>query len=458
MIPRARFSQFMACLCSAGLAAAVPNFAFARSDKTNRKPAAVLDPVAAPPSAQNTAGLTLDDCYAAALKRSEVIGTQVELIVQAEETIKQAYGSILPGITGSASRTWQEPVNNGTGSSIFPSTQDLVKLTATQPLFRGLREFAGIRQAKGLDQATVEDKRAAEVQLYKDTSQAFFNVLFFERDLANINTELELYRKRVTELNERIRIGRSRVSEVLTIESSAASLRAQADAQRGQIDAAREILAFQTGLSRDIALRDNGAPGNGTMPIDKYLVRLEERPDVRGPKARVTAAEDAVSVAKGAHLPSVDLLGDYYITRPGLQADSKWDVQLLLTVPIYAGGTIESKVRQAASQGAQAELALSRARRLAEQDIRTTFETVQSDLIQIRSLESAVKLSERNYAEESREYRLGLVTNIDVLQALTSSQESVRALDRARYTLKNDLEKLEASAAMKPAQLSPPKM
>jgi outer membrane protein TolC len=45
---------------------------------------------------------TLDDCYKAALVRSEVVAQQKELAIQAGEKMSQAIGGLLPSVSGSA--------------------------------------------------------------------------------------------------------------------------------------------------------------------------------------------------------------------------------------------------------------------------------------------------------------------------------------------------------------------
>lgn len=427
--------------------------AFAAGSPVSAGPVASVTPAPPVPKEDSRrAPLSLDDCYAAALKRSENVATQAELIEQAEEKARQAKGGLLPSVSAIASRRWQQPVENGTGNAISPATQDLAHLNLSQPIFRGLREFAALRQAGALRAAALHLYRQAEILLYRDVAQAFYSVQSLERDLANVESQVGLFGQRVRELEERIRIGRSRVSEKLTIQASQAGLRSQIEALKGQLEVAREALAFQTGLPADVPLREEKAvasPGP-PLPLERYLARIDERPDVQAGRSQVAAAEEGVSVAKGAHLPSLDLGGNLYLTRPGLLRDSHWDVTVGLSIPIYAGGILQSRVRESASQEAQAELALSRARRLAEQEIRALHATVSSGLKQLQALEDAARLSEGNYSQQSREYRLGLVTNIDVLQALITAQESRRALDRARYALRNDRERLDSSAALKP--------
>ena len=128
-----------------------------------------------------------------------------------------------------------------------------------------------------------------------------------------------------------------------------------------------------------------------------------------------------------------------------------WDVQLALTIPLYAGGSLQSRVREAVSQSTQAELGASQARRQAEQEIRSVYQSVTFDRSRLEALEKATEAARKNYEVQRHDYRLGLVTNLDVLQAMTVFQENQRALDRARYTAKLDYLLLEAAAVRRPA-------
>ncbi|KPK52400.1 MAG: hypothetical protein AMS22_09195 [Thiotrichales bacterium SG8_50] len=110
--------------------------------------------------------LTLDDYFAAAVRRSEVIATQSELIRQAEERYKQATAALLPTISGYGSYLWQDPLPSGAPSTPSNlSRQPLAKVTATQPLFRGFREIAAMRQTEALISAQSDDYQNARVLL-----------------------------------------------------------------------------------------------------------------------------------------------------------------------------------------------------------------------------------------------------------------------------------------------------
>ena len=65
-------------------------------------------------------------------------------------------------------------------------------------------------------------------------------------------------------------------------------------------------------------------------------------------------------------------------------------------------------------------------------------------------MEKATDATQKNYEAQRRDYRLGLVTNLDALQALTAFQENQRALDRARYAAKLNHLRLQAASARRP--------
>ena len=406
---------------------------------------AVVRPVAA------TEALTLDDYFAHALTRSEVVATQSELIHQAEERYRQAKATLRPTIDGVASYARQDPIPAGESTtSNFPNRQSQAKFTANQPLFRGFREFASMRQTQALVGAQNQDYLNARTQLFRDVVQNFYTVLSIEQDLRNIQEQINLNLDREKEINGRVRIGRSRISEVLSVQSTISTLRALVHQLEGQLSVAREAFAFLSGLDPATPLRDTEVLPAGLKPLDEYLARLALRPDVKAGQQQLTAAQENMTVAKGARLPSVDLNANRYLNRTGSLQDSEWDVQIALTVPIYAGGLLQSKVREAVSQRTQAELSLSQIRRQAEEEIRSVYQSVISDQSQLSALETSTEAARKNYEAQRHDYRLGLVTNLDVLQSLTAFQENKRALDRARYIAKIDFLNLQAAAVYRP--------
>jgi len=392
--------------------------------------------------------LSLRDCFKAALKRSEVLATQQELVIQAEENYHRAWGAILPSVTGSYSYFHRNaPDLTSSGNTDSSAGQQTLNIMADQPLFRGFRDFAALNQTKALITAQEQARQWAGMQLYRDVAQAFYTRLAVQKDLNVLDNELELYQKRIKELHNRITIGRSRITEVLTVQAAQAILKAQREQVLGQLNVAKEVLAFLTGLDRDIQLDDTDEVPSNAGSLESYQSDINARPDIMAARKNVEAFKSNVSIAKGAHLPSVDLIGNYYADRPDPHKNGDWDLAITVTLPIFTGGTISSNVKTAESQQRQSEIQLSQVQRMALEEIRSLHYNFKSDLTQLAALQEAFNLSEKNYQANAKDYKLNLVTNLDVLQAITAYQDTHRSLEKIRYLTKIDYNKLEAAAA-----------
>jgi outer membrane protein len=128
--------------------------------------------------------------------------------------------------------------------------------------------------------------------------------------------------------------------------------------------------------------------------------------------------------------------GNYYLKRTGFNEPIDWDVLLTLDAPIFTGGQFTGSVRTAESDRRAAELRLARARREAEREIRERHQNVTTFLNQAAALARAADLADENHRLQAREYRLGLVTNLDVLNAMNNAQEARHALAVARTEAK----------------------
>ncbi len=392
--------------------------------------------------------LNLEDCFRAALKRSEVLADQQELVVQAEETYHRARGAILPSINGSYSYFYQHaPGLMNSGNTDMSAAQKTAVITADQPLFKGFRDFAAVDAAKASIMAQEQAMQWAGTQLYEDVAQAFYNRLAVQKDLSVLDNELELYQQRIKELQDRLTIGRSRPTEVLTVQSAQAILKAQKEQILGQLNVSKEVLAFLTGLDQDIQLVDTDKLPIDIGSLDNYQSEIDTRPDIVAARNNLKASKSNITVAKGAYLPSVDLIGDYYVQRPNQETNGAWDVEIAVTMPIFEGGITRSNVKTAESQERQSEIQLGQIERMALEEVRSLYHNLKSDMAQLAALQEAFDTSEKNYKANVKDYELNLVSNLDVLQALAAYQDTERSLEKIRYLTKTDYEKLEASVA-----------
>ena len=378
----------------------------------------------------------LKQAYDAAVQKVESVAVQERRIEQTDEQINQAIGAVLPSLNFIGSYLKQDsPATSGNDvtSRLTLSEQTNARFNLTQPLFRGMAEYATMRAARARKRAAESQLEQSRVDLFSSVAQSYYGVLSAEQDKANLQTLLELTARRVKDLEERSRIGRSREGEVLAARAQVAVLQSQLRGADLACTQARNQFEFSTGLSEKTPLApvEGGFPQVGDMAGFESL--LLQRPDLRALGDQLVDAEERVNVARAGHWPSIDATGNYYLKRAGIQDAIKWDVGVSLTLPLFQGGIVNARTEEALALRKERALLLEQARRAARTQLRNAFDTYITGRDQVAALEEATRISEKNYQKQNQDYRLGLVTNLEVLQALNSFQETKRSLDRTRY-------------------------
>jgi len=390
---------------------------------------------------------SLDQCYALALRRSDTVASASELIHQAEERAHESRAAFLPSLNFTTNGLAQQLPTSPLLQNFFSTYQGTAQITARQNLFNGFRDFAALKQHALEKEAATSGKEQAQVQLFQDTALTFYHVLAYEQDLLNYQDEIDASKQRKTNLESRRRAGQAREADTVSIDSSIASLQASLAATRGLLAATRESLTFLTGLPSEAKLQDSEHYPVAPTPLGSWLNQTAERADILQAKASLDAAEESLSRARGGHLPSVDLLGNYYFARPGLYSGINWDVQATLVIPLFAGGLTQAQVRGAASKRNVSELTLHQIQSQADRDVRSAYQTFVADFEQIQRLAQATALSQKTYELLAKENRAGNVTNIDVLQALVNSYVTKLTWNHAQWIAKYNYAKLEALSA-----------
>lgn len=394
--------------------------------------------------------VTIDEAFRSALQKNETAAQAREKVKQAEEKFDQVRSGPLPSLAFNASHTIQERVEDPIAREFFPENQTTTNLTLTQPLFRGLREFAALRQQGRLLDAQKQQRIMTLAKMYEDVATAYLQILAYEADIKNIDELLGYYGQRVKDLAGRARRGESQRNEVLTAQSSTAALEAERSIVEGKLRAVRENFTYLTGLEANSEVSEADLQPPEVAKLQAYLDGVEKRPDVQNAKERVEAADAEVSIKRGAHWPSIDAVGNYYFQRPGFLSVVDWDVQFKLTFPIFEGGLRVAETNEAASKKREAELELSRLRREALTSIRALHDGLQLRIRQVTALQKAVDLARRSYQVLQANFRRGLNRNVEVQMALSELGVSRRNYDQARFAAQLEKIRIEMAAARFP--------
>jgi outer membrane protein len=316
------------------------------------------------------------------------------------------------------------PGGGAVGRAFALTRQHMAAARINQPLLRG-GSLAAWQMANENVLLAEFQKNASEVTLYQMVINAYYNLYVAQIDIQNLQELLKLTRERVAELKRLTNVGRSRRGELAQAEAQLLS--AESQNQQGSINLkqAEETFFFLTQL-RPVALAPLTPTPENIGSLEEFRMKVRNRPDIQTRQQEIRVADKQISVAKGGHWPSLDLTGNYYISRTGILETSDWDVGLALTVPIFQGGEVTSAVRESAERKRAAELNLSESVRSAERDVAVFFQNYLQIKDQLKMVEKALKKSEEAYRLNSKDYEFGLATNLDVLQSLNLFIENKR--------------------------------
>lgn len=362
------------------------------------------------PAAAVREPLTLEDCYSLALKRSEQMAIARQVIQEAEGRFLQSLSGVLPKLSFNYAHEYRQGDNE-------PES----KFTFSQPLFSGFKEFAAMAAARAQGRQFRQEELRARQLLLTDVADAFYLYGFYQEHLKLTEGIIRALEDRTGELQKRVELGRSRASELASARARLRRSEAEAEQTRGDMGVARALLEFLTGTPL-ASVRDDLDVPMAPEAAEKISSYVKGRADVQAAREALTAARKKVAAARAGYWPSVSVEGNAY-TQKAAGNSSDWDAALKMSVPVFQGTRTAGEVHEARALAAQAELELSEATRRALMEIRQAHVQWESARARVAALKKAVDAAEENYQWQAADYRVSLVNNLDVLQALADLED-----------------------------------
>lgn len=365
---------------------------------------------------------TLWQCYELALKRSEKLAIQKEVIEEANGRFLKALSTLSPRASFSYSNKWQDA--NRFSGSILRETPE-AKFTFSQPLFTGFKEFADIAAVRAeKKQRDYEFKRAQQL-LFQDVSDSFYLLFGYQKDIDVLAAIEGILYERIDELKKREELGRSRPSEVASAQAQLSRIEAEIQGIESQKEIARQLLEFLTGTVIE-ALNETEEIDFSSMPTGSYSSYVERRFDVLASYEEWQKSQKEVTSAASGYWPAVSMDSHHYTKRAGSFQDVDWDATLTVEMPLFQGGETMGEVKEAKAKKEEAELSFEKVKREALLDMNNAYTELDFALRRRAAFKKALEANEKNYQLQIEDYRVNLVNNLDVLRALEEFQETKR--------------------------------
>lgn len=306
------------------------------------------------------------------------------------------------------------------------------RLQLSQPLFRWDRWVALKRADKTVAQAEATFG-AAQQDLAVRVTQGYFNTLAARDSLQAETLNKEAIKRQLEQNETRFEVGLIAITDVL--ESRAAYDQSVAS----EIAAKRQLALAQENLREIIGERieDLEAPGDDLELISPSPSSAEawvekarqQNLNLEASRIAVQIAQDDVRTQRTGHYPTLDLVvshgesdTDGISVNNGVDFQSDQDfkndtIALQFNVPIYTGGAVSSRVRQAVYQKQAAQQRLERIARETERQTRDAYLSVLAEISRVRALKEAVNSSETALAATEAGFDVGTRTSVDVLNS-----------------------------------------
>jgi outer membrane protein len=361
------------------------------------------------------------------------------------EKLPQGRAGLLPSVVFDANTQWNDYDFRQPFSGARKYNSHGYSVQLTQPLFRW-QNWIQYDQGK-LQAAQAETQFSTATQdLILRVAQAYFDVLLAEDSLAVVGAQKTAISEQLEQAKRNFEVGTATIVDTHEAQARYDLVVAQEIAAVNDLEVKRQALRQIIGKVPDslAPLRDKVAirPPE-PKDLDQWVSAAEKDAfTVQLQQAALDIATREVERNRAGHYPTLDLVASRNYAKQGatvtsaVPAATEYDstvVGVQLAVPLYQGGLVNSRTREAAALRDKAQQDLEYTRRTAAQNARQAYLGVTSGLAQVTALEQALVSSQSALDSNRLGYEVGVRINIDVLNAQQQLYSTRRDLSKARY-------------------------
>lgn len=354
----------------------------------------------------------------------------------------QGLSGLLPTLGAGANTYWNEAEISTPTSRVKPqynSNGYAVKLT--QPLFRW-QNWATYGQGKWQAIQAEANFVQARQDLVVRTAQAYFDLLYSQENLKAVQANKVAITQQLAQAKKNFEVGTSTITDTHEAQARFDLASAQEIAAESDLEVKRRTLQALIGKEAGPlapARADTTIAPPQPAGMDSWADAAErDAVAVQVQKAAVEIADYEVQRQRAGHMPTLDVVANSGKTRTlsavGAMAETKYNnIGLELNIPLFQGGYVMSKDREAVANRRAAESSLELAKRNSALGARQAYLGVVNGVAQVKALEAALASSKLALSSNKLGYDVGVRINIDVLNAEQQVYTTRRDLAKAKY-------------------------
>ena len=298
-------------------------------------------------------------------------------------------------------------------------------ISASQPLYRA-QSVVALAQAQ--EQLVQSDYNLAISQqdLILRTAVAYFDVLLAEFTVELVEQQKLAVEEQLAQAKRNFEVGTATITDTNEAQAQYDRIVANEIQARNDLDRRRTALRaiigrFPKDLNRVRRPFEPQLPNPNSL--EYWLERaLADNLVVRVTQASYDIAALEVDRARAAHYPTVDLIASYGLSGStgGVSTNANSDQRsglfgLQLNVPLYQGGIVTSRVREAVALQERARQDVEFARRNAVTGAQDGFSGINSAAASVKAFEQALISADTALQSNRLGQEVGIRTNLDVL-------------------------------------------
>ena len=390
------------------------------------------------------------DIYNEALENDPTFKAAEYSYLADKEIVVQGRAALLPSITLSGSTNWNEYYQDDVLQQEYNSFSKSARVS--QPLFR-LDTWFNFKRSKSLTNAAEAEFAYEQQNLILRTAELYFGVL---RAIDNLNaaiSEEKAIKKQLDQAQQRYEVGLSAITGVQEAQLAYDLSKAARINNEGNLFSAREALNALIG--REIfSLDELGEDLQISSPFpnskeDWVNLALKNNYQLKASYLRKDAAKSNARSAASNHLPKIDIVGSgsdsetnqfnyegFSINGQGIPVPAvtgRRYYAIQLSVPIFQGGAVSSRRKQAYSQYNQADENTLFTERRIIQEVRSQFSNVNTLVANVNAQKQAVISATSALEATQVGYNVRTRNVVDLLQAEKNLYSAEKNLANAKY-------------------------
>ena len=394
--------------------------------------------------------------YREAARTNPQLAAAAAALQAVRESRPQAMAGLLPNIaaTGVIDQTRQKNLNDP--KTVEDVTNKVASLDLVQPLIRYDR-WIQLAQADSEIARAEAQYLAAQQELMVQVAERYFNVLDAQDNLEFAEAEKSAIGRQLDQATQRFEVGLIAITDVkaaqarydLSVSQEIRALSQLVEAKDALREIAGEYYDELSLLTPDLEL----AQPNPASPDAWIEQARQQNLSVLAAQAAAESARQEIRRQRAGHYPTLDLnASTMYFDRDfgGVVPQERNDstIGLQLSIPIYEGGAVNSRTREAQSRFQESQQLLQQQVRAAELETRNAFRGIRTDIAQVKALAESLRSTEIAVEAEEAGFEVGTRTIVDVLNSQREYYLARLNYARARYLYVVDQLRLKKAAGI----------